>query len=557
MTFRATKVGQVTNCASATTEDGLRVENCTTTQITAPQLAVTKTGPDTAVVGVPITYTITITNPGNGPATNVALEDSFDAGLEHESKANPVAVQVGTLNAGETKSVPLVLTPKQVGKLNNRVTAKADGGLIAKAEHPVTVQKAQLAVAKTGPTLRYVGRNAVWDLKVTNPADTPLTSVTLRDQLPAELGFISASDGGQLVGNEVVWNLGNLQPRESRSVNVTTKCLKLARQATNVAIATANPVNVPAPPDQPILKVQAEAPIEIGGLPAFRLEVVDVDDPIEVGGQTTYRIDVTNQGSLPGTQVGIIAIVPPEMQILRANGPGQPKIEGQKITFPPVDSVQPNQQVSYTVDVKALKEGDVRFHVELRSLTLGAQPVIEEESTRIYAPLPGGAGSAGAGLGSKHLRAAARLGPAAGVHVYRQPTVVGPGADVRPAAAAAGADRRHAITASFTLQCTAGFGLQDRHQIDRTNVGFVLAALARRKEAFVALVCEDCDARQGLFIGTKGDQRSSCRWRERRCQWVEDPIENVGGGRMAHGFGLSRVRNEIPFLVRVFYQSRS
>jgi uncharacterized repeat protein (TIGR01451 family) len=420
VTFRATKVGQITNTASATTEDGLRVESSATTQITAPQLSVTKSGPDTAVVGVPITYTITVTNPGSGTATNVKLNDTFDAGLQHESKANPVAVDVGTLNAGETKSVPLVLTPTQVGRLNNRVTATADGGLTAQAEHPVNVQKAQLAVAKNGPTLRYVGRNAVWDIKVTNPADTPLVSVVVRDQLPVELGFVSASDNGQLNGNEVVWNIGNLQPRESRTVNVTTKCLKLARQAMNVAIATANPANVPAPPDQPILKVQAEAPIEIGGLPAFRLEVVDVDDPIEVGGQTTYRIDVTNQGSLPGTQVGIIAFVPPEMQIIRANGPGQPKIEGQKITFPPVDSVQPNQSVSYTVDVKAIKEGDVRFRVELRSLTLGAQPVVEEESTRIYAPLPGGA--------------PARPAPGSGPTTSEPP----PASDLRPASTAPG-----------------------------------------------------------------------------------------------------------------------
>ena len=106
-----------------------------------------------------------------------------------------------------------------------------------------------------------------------------------------------------------------------------------------------------------------------------------------------------------------MAIVPPELQIVRANGPGQPKIEGQKITFPPVDSVQPNASVSYTVDVKALKEGDVRFHVELRSADLGAQPVIEEESTRIYAPLPGARSrTPGTRLGPDDLGTAAGIG---------------------------------------------------------------------------------------------------------------------------------------------------
>jgi uncharacterized repeat protein (TIGR01451 family) len=410
VTFRATRVGPVQNCAIAMTEDGVKVQDCVTTQITQPQLAVTKTGPDTGIVGVPITYTITVTNPGSGPASNVRLEDRFDPGLEHDSKANPVEVQVGTLNAGESKTVPLILIPQQVGRLNNTVTATADGGLTAKAEHPVTIQKAQLAITKTGPALRYVNRNAVWDIKVTNPGEAPLYNVTVRDQMPPELGFVSASDGGQPQpqNNEVLWNLGTMQPRESRALVLTTKCLKMARQAMNVAVATANPVQVATPPppgsEAGLLKVQAEAPIEIAGLPAFRLEVVDVDDPIEVGANTTYKIDVTNQGSLPGTQVSIIAYVPAEMQVVSANGTGTPKIEpgnftfppvpgnySQKITFPPVDSVQPGQALSYTVVVKALKENDVRFRVELRSLTLGTQPVIEEESTRIYSPIPGGA----------------------------------------------------------------------------------------------------------------------------------------------------------------------
>jgi hypothetical protein len=86
--------------------------------------------------------------------------------------------------------------------------------------------------------------------------------------------------------------------------------------------------------------------------------------------------------------VEILAIVPPQMRIINANGPSKPRIEGQRITFPPVDSLAPKQVLNYSVDVEALQPGDVRFHVELRSATL-REPVIEEESTNIYAAVPG------------------------------------------------------------------------------------------------------------------------------------------------------------------------
>jgi uncharacterized repeat protein (TIGR01451 family) len=381
--FRATRVGSVTNCANVTTAEGLHAENCATTQVTPPQVAqltVAKSGPPTGVIGVPINYQITVTNPGTAPAGNVVLSDQFDPGLEHESRSNPVELRVGTLGPNETRTIPLTLTPRQAGRLVNRVTATADGGLRAQAEHPVDVQQARIALTKAGPLARYVDRPAVFDIRVSNPADVPLTNVVVRDQLPLELAFVSATAGGQPANGQVLWNLGVLQPREQRLVQVTTRCLRITPRAVNVAVATADPG----------LQVQAEAALEIRGLPAFRLEVVDVDDPIEVGARTMYKIDVTNQGSLPGNQVEILAIVPPQMRVVNANGPSRPRIDGQRVTFPPVDALAPKQTLSYSVEVEALAPGDVRFRVELRTATL-RDPVIEEESTNIYAP------SAGAG----------------------------------------------------------------------------------------------------------------------------------------------------------------
>lgn len=383
-TFRATRVGTVTNCAAVTTLEGLRAEGCATTQITTPQLNVTMTGPPTAVIGLPVTLSITVTNPGSGPATNVVLSDQFDAGLEHESRANPVELRLGTLGAGENRTIPIVLTPRIAGRLANHVTATADGGLRAQAEHVLETQAARLTITKTGPAMRYVDRPAVFDIRVVNQGDVPVSNVVVRDLLPPELAFASASDGGQSAGNQVVWTLGTLPAREQKAIQLTARCLTITPRTVNIATATADPG----------LQVSAEAALEIRGAPAFKLEVGDTVDPVQVGGRTTYRIAVTNQGSLPGQGVVVIATVPAEMRIVNTNGPTQARVEGQQITFPEVNDVRPQQVLSYTVDVDALRpgdprlNGDVRFRVELRASTL-TEPVVETESTHIFTPVPG------------------------------------------------------------------------------------------------------------------------------------------------------------------------
>jgi uncharacterized repeat protein (TIGR01451 family) len=376
--LQGSRPGTLTNCATATTVDGLHAEGCATTQVTAPGLSVAMTGPTTGAVGAPITYQITVTNSGSGSASNVVLSDRFDPGLEHESRANPVELRIGTLGTREARTVAITLVPRQAGRLLNRVDAHADGGLQALAEHAVDVQAARLGVTMTGPAIRYVGRPPIFDIRVENAGDLPLRNVAVRDHLPAELEFASATDGGQFGNGQVLWAIGALNPRQQRQFQVSTRCLKIAPNVVNTAVATA----------ETGMQMQAHSALDILGLPAFRLEVLDVVDPVPVGGTTTYKIDVTNQGSLPGDKVEIVATVPPQMRVTNARGPSTPQIEGPHVIFPPVDGLQSRQTFSYSVEVQAVEPGDARLHVELRAATL-QDPVIKEESTIVFAAIPG------------------------------------------------------------------------------------------------------------------------------------------------------------------------
>lgn len=377
--LKAGKVGTVTNTASVITADGLKADSQAVTRITEPKLAATETAPMQAIVGVPATFTITVTNPGTGPATNVVLRDDFDKdGLEHDSKANPVELRIGELPAGNSRSVPLTLTPKKAGLLTSTLTATADGNLKATAQATVTAQTAKLTVTMSGPRARYAQRPANFAITVANAGQAPLSNVMVRDLLPRELAFVSASDQGQLSQGPqptVSWNLGTLKPGETRALKVNTKCLVMSPQVVNAVSAAADPGQ----------QSQANATMEIRGLPAYRLEVSDSDDPIEVGANTTYTMDVTNQGSLPGNGIVMEADVPAEMRIVAAHGPTAPRYTGQHVSFAAVDGLQPKQALRYTITVQPVKPGDLRFRASLTSSTL-KQPVIKEESTTVIDP---------------------------------------------------------------------------------------------------------------------------------------------------------------------------
>jgi uncharacterized repeat protein (TIGR01451 family) len=218
-----------------------------------------------------------------------------------------------------------------------------------------------------------VDQAVAWEIRVANPGDVPLQNVVIRDQLSPEVAFTSATELGQFINGQVVWNVGTLPARAQKVVQVTARCAQRTPRLVNVAVVTADPG----------VQEQAEAALEILGLPAYSLEVRKVGDPVPVGGKMTYQIAVTNTGSLPGTGVEIVARVPPEMQVANTSGPTKARVDGQNVLFPALESLQPKQTVSYTVEVLALRAGDVRFQAELRSSTL-REPVIKQESTNIF-----------------------------------------------------------------------------------------------------------------------------------------------------------------------------
>ena len=386
--YRPTRTGDAIASANVRTSDNLRGETTATIQVTEARLQVQLTGPQAALVGENLPYRIIVKNPGNGPATNIRVKAQIDAALDVVGKPGPFETVIDKLDSGQEQAIPLPLSPRQAGKSSVKVTALADGNLFAETPAVgIDVRKPDLKVEVHGPARAYLNQELTWTLRVFNPSDVPLSNVIVRAKLPADVSFRSATNDGRHLNGTVEWNLGTAVGKQWADVQFTAMATRLGQSAVSATVS-ASPLSKRGEEFQPVSMVKqftsdkAEAAFEVLGIPSLQLEVFDSADPVAIGQKITYTIRVKNAGTLPATQVNIVADLPPQMKPLSAFGITNGRIDGQRITFPPVDSIRPGLVSVFTIEAQAISDGDGRFRAEVKSLSQGS-PITSEEPTRI------------------------------------------------------------------------------------------------------------------------------------------------------------------------------
>jgi uncharacterized repeat protein (TIGR01451 family) len=371
VTVSGTRTGKFKNCANVAADHGLKAESCAPTIITSPKLSLTKSGPAEVLICEPITYTVVVKNNGDGPATNVQVDDKLPVGLVTLEGRNSILAKAGTLQPGQSKQFVYKVKAQKRGTYENTATATGDKGLKAAASHKVVVREPVLVLTKTGPKKRFVNRTATYQITVSNKGDGAARSTVVTDTLPAGLTFVSATNGGKFANGRITWNLGTLLPNGSKQISVTARATRIGN-VRNVVRAEAQ-----------CTVATAETSTAIAGIPAILLEVIDLEDPIEVGSNETYVIVVTNQGSAPGTNIKVICTLPDEQTYVSSTGPSKASVAGKKVTFAPLATLAPKAKATYRLIVKGTKPGDVRFTVEMISDQMTSS-VMETESTNQY-----------------------------------------------------------------------------------------------------------------------------------------------------------------------------
>ncbi len=369
LTGMANKVGQASDCITVSYNNFL----CATLNVVEPALALTKTATERASQCDDIVFRFTVKNTGTGAANNVVITDTLPEGVAMANGSRNVNIPVGTLGSGESKTYEVKAKASSTGTFRNTANATADGGLTAESGSTSTVIVApELALSSKCSETQFLGRNMTFGYTLENVGSGEATTTTASATIPAGTSLVRASEGGRVSGNRVVWDFGTLAKGAERDFSITVLASD-AGEYTSSAVANASCAE----------SVEDSCTSGVKGIPAVLLEVVDITDPVEVGGQTTYVITVTNQGSAEDTNVRVVATLPDEQAYVGSTGTTAGTVNGQRISFSPVGTLEVGGVASWRITVRADAGGDVRFRLEMTSDNL-TSPVIETEATNLY-----------------------------------------------------------------------------------------------------------------------------------------------------------------------------
>jgi len=300
-------------------------------------LSLTKTVTNASpTLGEEITFIVTLSNAGPSTATGVRVGDSLPEGLTlvsamaSQGTVSGGVWNVGSVASGANATLTTVARVTTAGPKTNiaQVTASdqpdpnsTPGNNVPtendQASVTVTVASADLSLVKTTSNASpNVGSNVTFTLTLRNAGPNPATGVTVREQLPAGLTFVSASSTPEAASGGYdsiagIWNVGTV-PVNGEAILRIIASPNVAGQITNVAeILTSNQPDPDSTPGNNVPGEDDQATVIIVAQQADLSLAKTVDNAAPNRGQTiVYTVTLSNAGPSTATNVQVRDQVP-------------------------------------------------------------------------------------------------------------------------------------------------------------------------------------------------------------------------------------------------------
>ena len=344
----------VTNTAIITINDEEKSDDATV-EILKPDLTITKEASVNVIKpGEEFSYTITVTNKGEGTAKNVVVTDNIsnyftivNSSVSNSGSGNNARFVIGDLDYNDSVFITITVRVNDnapLDAIDNIAIASADNNDPVEDNDTVIINDANLTITKTATKNELrPGEEFTYNIVITNEGDASSNPLTVRDTIDSRLEIISAP-GADVNGQQVSWTLSSLGASRSQKYTVTVRVKDSVVAGTNI-------------PNVAILEEEGEEDKQDDE------DIIIVDSKVIINKTASknevkpaeefeYYIDITNNGDAASRDLTITDVIDSRLEIVRASGAS---VNGQTITWH-VSSLGISESKRFTVVVRVKKE---------------------------------------------------------------------------------------------------------------------------------------------------------------------------------------------------------
>jgi len=280
-----------------------------------------------------ITYTLFVANAGPSTATNVQVTDTpSNLTITNVSGGGCAALPctIPSLASGANVTITVTASINAAGPFDNTASVTAtepDPDPIDNTDstdNGGTATSADLSLVKiVDDATPNVGGNVVFTITVTNGGPNTATNVTVTDQLPAGLTYVSDNGGGSYVPGTGVWTIASIANGASASLQITAT-VTASGSITNTAQVTASDQSDPnSTPGNGVPTEDDQDSAAIGATAAdlSLVKIVSNATPA-INTNVVFTITVTNGGPDGATGVVVEDPLPAGLTYVSDNGGG-------------------------------------------------------------------------------------------------------------------------------------------------------------------------------------------------------------------------------------------
>ncbi|MFG0286747.1 MAG: hypothetical protein ACF8CQ_01140, partial [Rhodopirellula sp. JB044] len=343
------------------------------TRSTRPELKVTQRAPAKVLIGQQLEIELEVANVGTGEATGVILQADVPPGLDHP-RGRQLDNALGSLRPGEVRREVLRMRAAEPGMIENVVHLVAEDAEAVSHSVSVEIVAPNINVALTGPSRRFLERQATYMVNIENRGTAPATNVEIVARLDRGFTFVGTENNGHYDPNRhaVLWSIVDLPAGDVASVPVTLLPVEAGDQV--IRLEASADLNA---------RSEVENTVSVESQAELTFSIADTADPIELGSETTYEIKVRNSGSRNDTNVQVQMLLPPGIEMLGSDADAGTDGRG-GVMFAPHGNLPAGEELVYRVKVRGVQP-DTHVIKAVVTSDQSRVPVTKEESTMVYA----------------------------------------------------------------------------------------------------------------------------------------------------------------------------